>query len=129
MEKPISDQLNELFEQVRRYLNLRIDLLKLTLGEKLVRFTGLLMLRSLIMSTVFFALLFLGMAFAWWFGEITGNIIWGFLATAGLFFAGGVVVFIYRRPLIYDPLTRAFMRISGLDQTQSEGDEKEKNEV
>ena len=124
MEKNISEQVADLFEQVRKYINLKADYLKLSLGERLIKFFSFFMLHSLIIYIVFFVMFFLGMAFSIWFGEVTDRPYLGFLLTAIVFILLGVIVYLLRKPLIVDPLTRAYLKLTGTGDQKEEEDEK-----
>lgn len=57
----------------------------------------------------FFALLFLGIAFAWWIGTVLNNHTVGFLAGAGLFIVLVVIVALLRKKII-SPLRDLIVR-------------------
>lgn len=124
MDKSFSEQISDLAAEVGKYINLRFDYFKISMGEKLVKFFGFLMLRSLVIYIIFFVMFFLGMAFSIWFGEATGRMYLGYLLTAVIFIILGALVFVLRKYLIDDPLTRAYFKITGLDEQKEGEDEK-----
>ena len=122
-ESTIVDKIISLFEQLKSYLELRAEHLRLTAGEHLIKLMGAFILRIIIVWVIFFFLFFCGLAFAYWFGKETGHLALGFLITAGMYLLLGLLIYVYRKPLIFNPLTRVFFKINGLDKNNNGKDE------
>lgn len=126
MEEDIS--LSELFKrllkQVRIYLNLRVDYLRLYVAEYLIRFFSGLVLSMVIFLFLFFVLVFGSFAFAYWFGEITGRWSVGFLIIAGFYILLAVLIFALRRVLIVKPFTQLIIKQMELNKFNDPEDEK-----
>ena len=84
-QNSFTEQLAHIFEQVKIYLNLRLDYLKLNVAEYLIKFFSGLALFMVLFSFIFFVLVFGSFAFAYWFGAKTGNQWLGFLIVAGFY--------------------------------------------
>lgn len=123
MEKSFSEQVSDLAGEIGKYINLRFDYFKLSMGDRIVKFFAFIMLRSLVLYIIFFVMFFLGMAFSIWFGEVTGRMYLGYLLTAAIFIILGVMVFMLRKYLIDNPLTQAYFKITGLEEEKEHEDE------
>ena len=121
----LSELFKRLFDQVKVYLNLRIDYLRLYVAEYLIRFFSSLVLWMVIFLFLFFVLVFGSFAFAYWFGELTGRWSVGFLIIAGIYLLLSVLIYIFRRPFIVKPFTRLIINQMELDKFKDLGDEKE----
>ena len=117
MEEDIS--LSELFkrllEQVKVYLNLRIDYLRLYVAENLIKFFSSLALWLVIFLFLFFVLVFGSFAFAYWFGELTGRWSVGFLIIAGVYLLLSILIYSLRRVIIVKPFTKLIISQMELD--------------
>ena len=121
----LSELFKRLFDQVKVYLNLRIDYLRLYVAEYLIRFFSSLVLWMVIFLFLFFVLVFGSFAFAYLFGELTGRWSVGFLIIAGIYLLLSVLIYIFRRPFIVKPFTRLIINQMELDKFKDLGDEKE----
>lgn len=127
MEEDIS--LSELFkrllDQVKVYLNLRIDFLRLYVAENLIKFFSSLALWLVIFFFLFFVLVFGSFAFAYWFGELTGRWSVGFLIIAGIYLLLSVLIYAFRKVIIVKPFTKLIISQMELDKLNDQDDEKE----
>jgi len=87
----------ELIDNLKNYLSLRIRLLKMEIAEWWVRFVADIILAVIVVAVAFFTLLFFSFAFAFWFGNETGNYPLGFLITGA---------FWVLLTLLLDPITK-----------------------
>jgi hypothetical protein len=69
--------------------------------------------------------LFLGLTFSFWVADITGSLISGFAAGAGLFFILLLLVIIFRKPLFMSPLIKVFIREMAADMYETESHEQD----
>jgi hypothetical protein len=110
-ENSFSGNVEEMIKMARSYLNSRIELWKLTLLEK-VSLAGAYFLGSLIIVLIIgFCLLFVSLAFAYWYGQTTGDLAMGFLITAGIYVVLGIIIYFGRKNLISGPIIRALAAI------------------
>lgn len=125
-EKNLSQRLNDLYEKVRAYLELRMDYITLSIGEYTVFILARLILVIVLFWAVFFATLFLSGSLVTWIGMETGNWPIAMLAGAGVFFFIGLIIFTFRKPFIFNPLNRLYLKILDMDNKKEEkedGDE------
>jgi hypothetical protein len=109
--KSFTSNVAEVITIARSYLNSRVELWKLSLLEK-VSLAGAYFLSSVIVVLIgAFFLLFISLAFAFWYGQTTGNIATGFLITAGFYVVIGIIFLLGRDFLITRPLIRAISSI------------------
>lgn len=123
-QNSFSDQLAQLFEQVKIYLNLKLDYLKLNLAEYMIRFFSGLVLWMVVFWFIFFVFVFGSFAFAYWFGEYTGKYWLGFLIIAAFYLFMAVIIYALRNSLIVRPFTRMILENMDLDKFNDEGHEK-----
>ncbi len=120
-----STNVAEIITIARSYLGKRIELWKLSLLEK-TSLAGAFFLSSVIfILIVAFCLLFISMAFAFWYGQKTGDISTGFLITAGFYLLAGIIFITSRRYLITKPVIKT---LSSIIYKDDEPDESADNE-
>ena len=124
-QNSFTEQLAHLFEQVKIYLNLRLDYLKLNVAEYLIKFFSGLALFMVLFSFIFFVLVFGSFAFAFWYGAKTGNQWLGFLIVAGFYLLVALILYLLRRPLIVRPFSRMIIENMELDKLSEDQNEKE----
>ncbi len=107
----ISDNFSELTENIRRYINLRIDLVKLVLTEKLARMATVFLLINILFIVCMFLLLFLSFGFIYWYGEMVGPMWEGALIVAGIYLLIGLIILVFRVPIIMNPLIRQISKV------------------
>jgi hypothetical protein len=107
----ISDNFSELTENVKKYINLRIDLVKLILTEKLARMATVFLLINILFIVSMFLLLFLSFGFIYWYGEMIGPMWEGALIVAGVYLLIGVMILIFRVQIIMNPLIRQISKV------------------
>jgi uncharacterized membrane protein YqjE len=108
-QKKISESIAELTDQVKNYVQLRIDLFKLNLTEKLATLTTTLLISIIFFIVFLFFTLFLSLAFIFWFKDYVGAAWAGSLIVAGFYILVGIVVFLLRDKLF---LNRIVVQIS-----------------
>jgi hypothetical protein len=108
-QKKVSESIAEMTEQVKTYVQLRIDLFKLSLTEKLATLTTTLLISIIFFIVFLFFTLFLSLAFIFWYKEYAGDAWVGSLIVAGFYILIGIVVFLLRDKLF---LNRVVTQIS-----------------
>jgi hypothetical protein len=106
-------------------VNLRLDYLRLHVAEFLIRFFSGLVLWSVIFLFLFFVLVFGSFAFAYWFGDLTGNMALGFLIIAGFYILLAILIYLLRKVLLIRPFTKLIISQMELDKLNDMEDEKE----
>ncbi|MEI6455854.1 MAG: phage holin family protein [bacterium] len=107
----ISDNFSELTENVKKYINLRIDLVKLILTEKLARMAMVFLLINILFIVSMFLLLFLSFGFIYWYGEMVGPMWEGALIVAGVYLLIGVIILVFRVQIIMNPLIQQISKV------------------
>lgn len=110
-EKNLGERLNDLYEKVKVYFQLRLDYLTLAVGEYVVFILSRLILVIVLFWAAFFATLFLAGALVAWIGVETGNWPLASLAGAGVFVFLGIFIFIFRKPFIIDPMNKLYLKL------------------
>ena len=116
----LSDNFTEISENVKEYIRLRTDLLKLTLTEKLSMILSALFITVILFLVFLFVCMFVSIAFIFWFRAHAGTLYGGALIVAGFYLLVGAVVYIMRNRLFIDPL------VSQISKTLLEDEDEEK---
>jgi hypothetical protein len=120
--KKLCDNFDELSENIKAYIKLKTDLLKVSLTEKLSLITSALLLSVIFFILFLFITLFISVAFIFWYRDHAGPLYVGALIVAGFYLIVGGIVFLVRNRLFVDPL------VSKISQILLEEDEDEKNQ-
>jgi hypothetical protein len=109
--KKISDNVSELNENVRAYIQLRINLLKIGFTEKATKLSSAIMMSLLYFIIVICVLVFLSIAFILAFREYIGPGWIAAMIVAGVYVLLGFLIFTLRYKLFIDPLARLLSKI------------------
>jgi hypothetical protein len=104
--KSLTENLAELNDIVKQYINARIRLLQVTLLDKFVRGGTFIVTTVIIAMAVAFILLLLTLAFSYWYGENYGSIVEGLLISAGFYAVLTLVIYWLRKPLISNAIVK-----------------------
>jgi hypothetical protein len=107
----LSDNVSEISENVRAYIRLRIDLLKLTLTEKMSLIISALLISIILFLVFLFVSMFMSMAFIFWFRDHAGPLYVGAMIVAGFYLLVGAIVFLLRNRIFIDPLVSQISKI------------------
>jgi hypothetical protein len=110
-QKKVSESIAEMTEQVKTYVQLRIDLFKLSLTEKLATLTTTLLISIIFFIVFLFFTLFLSLAFIFWYKEYVGTAWAGSLIVAGFYILIGIVVFLLRDRLFLNRIVTQISKI------------------
>ncbi|MFK5855007.1 MAG: hypothetical protein QM503_02675 [Bacteroidota bacterium] len=104
--------LKETIEEFKSFIEKEIKYNKLVWTKRMGELSSYLLLLVLLLAFGSFVLLFVSFAFAGWFGDITGlGIGTGYIVVAAFYALLGVLVFIYRQKLIFNPARKILGRI------------------
>ena len=110
-EKRLTENLAELKTLAKSYIDSYITLWKLQFLEKLSRI-GTFLVSAVIMIMIFsFALFFATFAFSYWYGKNYGNFAEGFLISTAFYLLLAILVYIFRKRLIANPVIKAISSI------------------
>ena len=107
----ISDNFSMLTENVKDYVNLRIDLAKLIITGKIAKLASFFLIAVIFFILAMFLLLFLSMSFVFWFGEAIGPTWLGALIVTGFYVLCGLVIFVQRHNFFINPLVTHLSKI------------------
>ena len=100
----LSESFNEMTDNAREYVQLKIDLLKLTFTEKLSLIASTFMVTVILFLVFLFVTMFLSVAFIFWYKEHVGSFSTGALIVGSFYLLIGVIVFLTRHHLFVNPL-------------------------
>lgn len=126
-DQSFKENVSEIVTIVRSYVNARIELWKLTLLEK-TSLAGALFLSSVIIVIIIaFCLLFLSLAFTYWYAEKTGDFATGFLIAAGFYVIVGIIFILFRKYLITRTVIKSISSILfAEDESEEQADDEKK---
>lgn len=117
----ISDNFSSLTENVEDYINLRINYVKLVLTEKIAKLASFFMLAVIFFILAMFLLLFISLAFVFWFGEEIGPTYVGAIIVVVFYLLAGLGIYLGRGVLFLNPLVSQLTKI--LMEEEEEKDE------
>ena len=128
-QRSIPENFSVLAGNIKLYVKLKLEYLKISLLEKQAGLVTGLMLLMLMTSISFFILLFLSLAFVYWFDSRTGNMTLAYLLVAAIWLLLGLVVFLLRKPMLINPVIRKLFAALEIDEDEKiEADEFEEDE-
>ncbi len=109
MEEPTT-VIESLFERTADYVETRMDLLKLKTVDKFSEaISSIVSGLALILFISFFVFL-LNIGIALWIGDLLGKNYYGFLIVAGFYGLVGLIVYVFRRQWLKDPVSNLFIK-------------------
>ncbi len=112
--------LKETIEEFKSFIEKEIKYNKLVWAKRIGELSSYLLLLLLLLAFGSFVLLFISFAFAGWFEDITGlGIGTGYIVVAAFYALLGVIVFIYRQKLFFNPARKILGRILFDDDDES----------
>ncbi len=107
----ISDNVSSLTENVKDYINLRIDYIKLVFTEKIAKLASYLLISVIFFILANFLLLFISFAFVFWYGEEVGPTSVGALIVVAFYFVVGMLIYWLRHQLFINPMIKRLAKI------------------
>ena len=98
--------INDLPVQMKQYVNLRLDLFGMVLLKKLFSGISLVVMIAIVAFTSLFFLVFTSYSFILWFADYYGNASTGAFIVSGFYLAITLIVIIFRKPLIFNPMEK-----------------------
>ena len=112
METPkFSESMDTLSDHLKEYVNLRVDLVKLILVEKMSRLTSLLILLIIVLVLLMFTAVFLGLAFVLWYGQNVGQMWAAALIVVGVLVLKMIALYLLRKRFLLNPIVRQLSKI------------------
>ncbi len=106
-----TNQMSQLFEQIRQYLSLQKNYLSLQSVEVLTRLFTAVALTAIFILVGFLVILFGSFALAYWIGELLNSHILGFAIIAGVLLLSALLVWFNRTSWIILPTTRFMINL------------------
>ena len=128
MSKHLTDNLNDLNDAAKSYLHARLDLMKLTVLNKLTLLLSYLVF--LLVLVLFSALvIFLGSAaVAVWYGQQYGDYLTGIFLAIGMFVVITVILILLKNWLVVNPILNKLSEVLFEDELDTEPKEKHHQE-
>jgi len=118
----ISDNFSEITENIKEYVRLKVDILKLTLTEKFARLASFVVIMLIFFVIFLFFSLFISLAFIFWFRDHAGPVYVGALIVAAAYLIMGGLIYLLRNILFINPLVAQLSQI--LLEEEPDDDEK-----
>lgn len=118
MSKDIKSNFGELNDSLKEYVQIKVDLFKLSLLEKTTRFTSYLFVFQVVLKFVVLIVGFAAATFAVWYGEKHDNLVGGLLIATGVLIVLALVFIFFRKQLVTNPILRNFSEILMEDEEQ-----------
>lgn len=107
----ITDNFSDLTENIKDYVNLRIDLAKLIITEKIAKLASFFLIMVVFFILGMFLILFLSLGFVFWFGDTIGPFWLGTLIVTAVYLIGGGIIYLKRHELFINPLVTQLTKI------------------
>lgn len=104
------NQINSLWAEIKETFNLNVDYAKFTVAEKLTVFLTVVALAAICFVVVSFMIFFLSIALVNCLATSIGQI-WAYFIMFGFYIVLLVVVFVFRKQLIVNPIARFISRL------------------
>jgi hypothetical protein len=111
MSNDLSKNIAKLNDSAKEYFQTKVDLIKISLLEKLTRLTSLLINIWIIATLLIWVLIFGAAVFAVWYGEKTGNYFEGLLIAGGFLILLLVLFIIFRKNIVVTAVLRQYSEI------------------
>jgi len=118
----IADNVSEVIDSARKYIDANIDLLKLTLLERLSKVVSLIISTTLVLLVASLFVLFFSFAAAIFFGHLLHSLESGFLIVSGIYLLLILLFWRLRKKLVINPVIRSLNEILF---PENESDEKD----
>lgn len=111
MSKKLTNNIAELNDSVKQYVQIKFDLFKLMLLKKSSSFVSYILGYLVIILFSLFIIMFLGAAFAIWYGQKFNNYLEGVLIATGILVLLAVLFIIFRKRILTNPLLKNFSEV------------------
>lgn len=100
----------ELTEKVKEYVNIQVELIKLKATDKLSLFSADMALGIILALLAFLVIIFISFAAGFYLASVTGSNFAGFIIVGGIYLAAAIIITIYRKKLIIDPVRNRIIK-------------------
>ncbi len=110
MENYDNNPLNKLPDQVKAFLNSKVDLISLFFVKKINQLIPNLVLGFILFFTLLFFTLFFSYSFIQWYSDYIGNASTASLIVSGFYLILAIVMFVFRKTLITNPIQKTLIQ-------------------
>jgi len=107
----ISDNFSSMTENVRDYVNLKIDYFRILLTEKFAKLASYFLMTVVFFILAMFLILFISFAFVFWYGEEVGPTFVGALIITAFYIIIGLLIYGLRYKLFINPMVKRLAKI------------------
>jgi uncharacterized membrane protein YjjP (DUF1212 family) len=100
--------LDETFENIKSYVDLKTELFKLIIFEKVAKILSKAFTLIIIVFVLFFVMLFLSLAFVHWFETNGGMATHAYMIVAVFYLIIGIIIFLSSTRLFLNPMIKGF---------------------
>jgi LPXTG-motif cell wall-anchored protein len=111
VKQSFTENAGDIFVLAKSYVKTRIELWKLSLLEKISKAGTFFLVAFIMVIIIAFCLIFISLAFAFWYGQMTGDLATGFLILAGFYLLLGLILILARKRIILTPIIRVLSSI------------------
>jgi hypothetical protein len=104
--KQITQPIRDISEELRHYLNMRLNYLSLMLSRRFALFTSFVLTAIILAALIGFVLIMLSFAFVFWYGKSVGTYHHGFLIMGLFYTLAGLTVYFTRKQMFINPIIR-----------------------
>ncbi len=124
MSNKLTNNIAELNDSVKQYVQVKFDLFKLLLLKKTSTFISYLLSYLVIILFSIIIIMFLGAAFAIWYGQKFNNYLEGVLIATGMLVFLAILFIIFRKRILTNALLNNFSEVLFDDDHDNEQEEK-----
>lgn len=103
-------KIQDLKENVKEYITIRAEIMKLRLTNKLSGVIAKMMFGVIGAVLALLLIIFGSMSVGYYFAALTGKLCMGFLIVAGIYLVVGLIIYIGRRPLVINPIKNVLIK-------------------
>ena len=107
----ITEDFSDFKKEIKEYAESNFNLIRLHVVEQLSRLTSGIIVNVGVLYILFFGLIFLSMALAFFLGELFNSYGLGFLVVSGLYFLLALTFYLMRKALIEKPVIKSFIKL------------------
>ncbi len=110
-KEDLKTRLTDVKDEFESYVDKRVDLLKLHLVGELSRFTASFAIKLGVLYLLFFVLMFVSLAGAFFLGEHLGSYGKGCIIIAGIYLFFAIIFILMRRIWVQKPIIQSFIQL------------------
>lgn len=104
-------QAKELLNGLKKYLETRYNLGRLQVTEKIVLITSFFITFFVVMLIFLLFFMFISFSLAFHLGHVMNYLPYGFLTVSLVYLLGGIVVYVFRKQIVTNPVLKLMLKI------------------